>query len=764
MRTVLICCIMGAQVLTALLLMFLVFVGMNRAILQQSHELLAQRSEAVASEILKFFTPAVRVTELHRRILGIDTIEQKAPSIPEWELFGTLQTQSEISGAFFARPDGSFIHMMQPTGTSTFITETMASGRSDVEMVVRDNNFRPLNRSILPKNEYSPLVNDWDALTASPHDGVWTLEQSLNIFSAPGMVLTVPIHQEERLVGVIGVEIELQTLGSILGSGTRSRGDILTLLSEDGDVILHLDSLDPIIDTTMSDLIARGRLSPEIAGQMDAATTGETRASYIWMDMDGRQERVLTNLQRLDIGPGLSWIVGLTSPQSGLTGPLQQNQSFLIYISLFAMVLLCSLAFPLANYIRKPVVAFSQKSRSVSDEGQAAVAAPYSELEETGQMLANEISQRRAFQSAYRRTFEVSLRGMARINPTDMRLLQVNQKLSQLLATDGCALQMRGLDTLILGKGQDTLASFSEALTDDTEFTMEAEFRTGTGRAKWLRMSAILIRDHAGEPDHALAIFDDITDARSRETELQNLKRDAHRVWRINMMGEFAAGLAHELNQPLGALVHDVDTAQFILKEGEIDRHELNDILADIGNHTRRAGAIIRALRHMVEKDALSSKTFSLDDLLEQTFAIMDPEVHYHGVCLRKLNDTDVMIHASHSQITQVLINLIRNACEAISGGRIRDGTISISAQRSGSRVKLFVEDNGPGFPDHIKPFTQFASTNPAGMGLGLSICKSLIKANDGAISYAPVATGGTIFVIELNGEETHARTTGSVA
>lgn len=761
MRVLLICCIIGAQVVTALSVMLIEGVFSNRAILKQSHELLAQHSDVAGARILDFFAPMISVAELHQSILGSDPIDQIEPSITKSDIFVTLQTHPEIAGVFFARPDGFFIHMMQHDGTSALITETMVPRRSDVEMVMRDKNFQRLNESFLPRNKCDPLVIDWVALTESSRDSVWALGDSLNLFGSASLTLTVPIHQTDSLVGVIGIEFLLQTLVSTLESDTRSRGEFLTLGSDDGDVILHLNGLDPITDTAMSELVSSGHLNPEIVGQINLAVTDESWLRYI--DIAGQKEQVLTNVQRLDIGPGLSRILSIRSQISGLTEPIEQNQLFVASLSIFTLILLCSLAFPIANYICHPVIAFSRQSRSASEKGQTDFVVPYIELEEAGWALAEEISQRRTFQTAYRRTFEVSSRGMAQINTSDLRLVQVNEKLCQLLAMDAGMLQTQVLGSLILCKKQDTLSSFLEVLNNDGEFTVEAEFRTGTGQPKWLQMNVILIRDYAGYPKHALASFDDITDTRRRGTKLEKLNRGLDRVGRINMMGQFAVGLAHELHQPLCALMHDVNTAQFILNESEIDQHELKEILIDIDNHTRRASAIIRALRHMVQKDSQSSETISLDDLFEQTFAVIEHEVRGYGVCLRKPADTGLIVKANLTQVSQVLINLILNACEAIYHSGADNGTININTQHNGSRVKLFVEDNGPGFPDNIKPFEQFTSTKATSMGLGLSICKSMIKANNGAISYVPVATGGTIFIVELNVEEPHAKRTASI-
>jgi C4-dicarboxylate-specific signal transduction histidine kinase len=252
------------------------------------------------------------------------------------------------------------------------------------------------------------------------------------------------------------------------------------------------------------------------------------------------------------------------------------------------------------------------------------------------------------------------------------------------------------------------------------------------------------------EPNHAIVMFEDIDAARRVSQQLEDLRRDLQHVGRVNTMGQFAAGLAHELNQPLSAIMHDIDSAQVLIARDAASTTEIADVLKDIASHAERSGEIIRALRDLIQNDRTGVKPFLLQKLLEQTVVIMEPEAKAYGAQIVLRIDKGLFAVANRSQIAQVLVNLIRNSLEASTRDPVNACVVTIKATVKDEKLDILVEDNGPGIPKHLTPFSQFASTRPGGMGLGLSICKSLVEAKDGSIWYEEMKPRGTRFIIRL--------------
>ena len=138
--------------------------------------------------------------------------------------------------------------------------------------------------------------------------------------------------------------------------------------------------------------------------------------------------------------------------------------------------------------------------------------------------------------------------------------------------------------------------------------------------------------------------------------------------------------------------------------------------------------------------------------MLEQTLAILGPEASAYNVVIEARLSEDYVVQGNHMQIAQALVNLIRNAISALASTDSKNRSIFVEATGHDGRVVISVEDNGPGFPDFIKPFAAFETTSADGLGLGLSICKSLVEANKGTITHAQGAMAGARFEIALPG------------
>jgi len=219
-------------------------------------------------------------------------------------------------------------------------------------------------------------------------------------------------------------------------------------------------------------------------------------------------------------------------------------------------------------------------------------------------------------------------------------------------------------------------------------------------------------------------------------------------------MGEMAAGIAHELNQPLTAIASYAQACDWLLARGTTDTTELRDALQQITAQGLRAGEIIRRLRNLVRGPDTERVLASANELIEELrgLALTDARVHNARLQLDLTPGLPLLL-VNRVEIQQVVLNLLRNAIEALeSVPPERRDIILRTAATSEDTVEITVTDTGPGVDPGIidRLFTPFVTTKPAGAGLGLAISRSIVEAHKGTLRYRPESAGGASFVLRL--------------
>jgi signal transduction histidine kinase len=231
----------------------------------------------------------------------------------------------------------------------------------------------------------------------------------------------------------------------------------------------------------------------------------------------------------------------------------------------------------------------------------------------------------------------------------------------------------------------------------------------------------------------------------------QRMKELAH-VNRFSTAGELTATIAHEINQPLGAILTNAETADAILNSPSPDIAELKDIVKDIMKDDRRAGDVIRRLRSLVKKAPFDLKNLDFNEVVRETVEFISALAVGRKVKLVSVITPDALpIIGDHILLEQVIINLVVNATDAMKDTPIENRVISIRTSRVEKFAELSVSDCGPGIPeDKIKEvFEPFFTSKAEGMGMGLSIARTIIEAHNGRIS-AENQPGGATFRIRL--------------
>ena len=245
----------------------------------------------------------------------------------------------------------------------------------------------------------------------------------------------------------------------------------------------------------------------------------------------------------------------------------------------------------------------------------------------------------------------------------------------------------------------------------------------------------------------------DLSERQQTEARLQELQSELIHISRLSAMGEMASALAHELNQPLSAIANYMMGSRRLL-EGQTDdtSRMVRDAMDKAAEQSLRAGQIIRRLRDFVARGESDKRVESLKKLVEEAGALALVGVKEHGVRVAfRLDPSIDRVIADRVQIQQVILNLIRNAIEAMEGLPRRELLIS-TAPADDFMVAVSIADTGTGLAPEILPklFEPFISTKSSGMGVGLSISRTIIEAHGGVISAKPNEGGGTVFRFTL--------------
>jgi len=245
----------------------------------------------------------------------------------------------------------------------------------------------------------------------------------------------------------------------------------------------------------------------------------------------------------------------------------------------------------------------------------------------------------------------------------------------------------------------------------------------------------------------------DLTEKQATERRVEELRSDLIHAARVSAMGTMASTLAHELNQPITAVANYVEGVRDLLASPDLnDLPMMREALDDAASEAIRAGQIVRRLRDFVARGDSEKTVADLPRLIEEAALLALMGARERGVSARfEIDPAATPVLVDGVQIQQVLINLMRNAVEAMSNARLRDLVVSTCDEEPGF-VRVSVADTGPGVSPEVADglFRAFTTTKVTGMGLGLSICRTIVEANGGRIWMEPRPGGGAIFHFTL--------------
>ena len=275
---------------------------------------------------------------------------------------------------------------------------------------------------------------------------------------------------------------------------------------------------------------------------------------------------------------------------------------------------------------------------------------------------------------------------------------------------------------------------------------IEKRYRRKDGGVVWAEVD-VFPAPIAGSGPFLGAVLIDITERKLAEEALRDARADLERMARLTTMGELTASIAHEINQPLAAIVTQSEAALRFLDRGEPDLEEVRDALSSIARDGVRGAEVIRGLRALARKSGPQLTKLEIDDVIRQVLALARGELLRRDVVLHtELAAENWPVVGDRVQLQQVLLNLIMNGVEAMKGvtERTRELTVSSTLAKPGG-VLVAVQDTGAGLDPAVadRIFQPFFTTKADGLGMGLAICRSIIEAHGGRLWVSPRAPHG---------------------
>jgi PAS domain S-box-containing protein len=292
------------------------------------------------------------------------------------------------------------------------------------------------------------------------------------------------------------------------------------------------------------------------------------------------------------------------------------------------------------------------------------------------------------------------------------------------------------------------------ALRSRSAFENISRLRRGDGEYRWLMIRGLPLLDHQGEVLRWYGVNTDIEQHRRAEDALHRAQAELAHANRVATLGELTASIAHEVNQPLAAVVTNGEASLRWLSRGEPELDEVRSGLSRVVSEGRRASEVIRRLRAMARKGDAQKSALNLTETIDEALILVRRELAHQRVDLQlDYADESLGCLGDRVQLQQVVINLVVNAIQAMAQTENRPRTLSIRTRLlDDGKAYVGIQDSGPGIADvdqdHL--FTAFFTTKGEGMGMGLSICRSIIDAHGGKIWVSSRVGEGALFQFVL--------------
>ena len=337
----------------------------------------------------------------------------------------------------------------------------------------------------------------------------------------------------------------------------------------------------------------------------------------------------------------------------------------------------------------------------------------------------------------------------------DFRLQSANSALSRMVGSPAKSLAGKSLLDLVHTDQRRGLRSRLDTMVAGEQTTMSWQTRLVPvdDRELLVRLNVGVVHDASKRPLFLIGQVEDLTERIHSGREARQLRERLTQVARLSTMGEMAASLAHEINQPLTAIATYAQAGKRLLDSGRADESDISNTLEQIGQQAQRAGEVIRSLRRFLRQKKSSREKLDVNEVIREVAFLADVDARAHDVELDLGLQRDLpAVVADAVQIQQVILNLIRNALDATRELGIVEPITINSRLRPDNKIEISVEDAGPGVSDDMRDrvFTPFQTSKAEGMGMGLSISRSIISAHGGTLNFENRPGTGARFYFTL--------------
>ena len=351
----------------------------------------------------------------------------------------------------------------------------------------------------------------------------------------------------------------------------------------------------------------------------------------------------------------------------------------------------------------------------------------------------------------YRRIFDGALEGIFESSPGG-KFLTANATLSKILGYDS----PEELTSSIGDLGREVWVNEHERQEyvqrlerQGVVLKHECQFRRRDGTSIWVSLSTRRATTPDGQTFYS-GFVEDITGRTLIESETQRLREDLAHVTRVSTLGELTSSLAHEINQPLAAILSNAQAAQRFLSQDNPDMKEVTEILGDIIRDDNRAAEVIRKIRSLLKKEEARYELLSLNDVIEEILNVVRDDAALAAVSIEKEFDPSLpSVWGDRIQLQQVILNLVLNAAEAMKDSAHDSRRLTVTTMmKDGRFAEVSIRDSGPGIEENSagRLFEPFYTTKSGGIGMGLAISQTIVRSHKGEIWAENSKDGGATF------------------
>jgi PAS domain S-box-containing protein len=335
----------------------------------------------------------------------------------------------------------------------------------------------------------------------------------------------------------------------------------------------------------------------------------------------------------------------------------------------------------------------------------------------------------------------------------DGELTYLNQRILDYIGVPASDLTRGGWANFVHPEDKQlAVSAWSHAVETGHHFEVQHRLRRADGVYRWVHVLSQLGRDQNGYPTRWYGLFLDIDDRKNIEEALRSTQARLSRATQTATLGELSASIAHEINQPLAAVVASANACLRFLSMHPPDLAKAHEAAESIVRDGRDAGEIVRRIRALFKRAAAEKMMLNLNDVIGEVLRLLAGEAAKRKVAVETdLNRNLPLVAGDRIQLQQVVLNLIVNAFEAMEPVHDRSRKLIIrSKQESADAILVEVRDNGVGFDNSERMFEAFVTTKQNGMGMGLTICRSIVEAHNGRLWAASANGRGAMFSFSL--------------